>query len=386
MRNDQRELEGMRILTIGCGYIGSVLARHLSEKAPYAEIVISDESREAVEKVASSIGRENVKPLQLNIRDYDRLVKTAENFDILVGLAPGKLGYKTVEAAIEAGVDMVDLSYMPEDPMTLNGKALKAGVTIIPDCGVAPGLSNILVGRAVSMLDKAKNVTILVGGIPQKRIPPLDYKVTWCVEDLIEEYTRRSKIVRSGETIEVEALDGLEEVEFPGIGKLEAFYTDGVRTLHHSIKGVENMWEKTLRYPGHAEKIRLLRDLGFFDEKPIDGIPPRTLTIRVFEQKLSLPEVKDLVAMKVYVDGVKNGRETHYSYILLDYYDEKKGVTAMGRTTAYTASAVVQLLLRKEIEEKGVVPPERLGMSEKYFKKIIEELEKDGIKIEQLQN
>ncbi|MBS7611905.1 saccharopine dehydrogenase family protein [Candidatus Bathyarchaeota archaeon] len=374
----------MKILTIGCGYIGSVLARHLSERIPLAEIVISDESKEAVEKAASSIGRENVKPLQLNIRDYDRLVKMAENFDILVGLAPGKLGYKTVEAAIEAGVDMVDLSYMPEDPMTLNDKALKAGVTIIPDCGLAPGLSHILVGRTVSMLDEVKNVVIFVGGIPQRRIPPLDYKVTWCVEDLIEEYVRKPKVVKNGKTVEVEALDGLEEIEFPGVGKLEAFYTDGVRTLHHSIKCVENMWEKTLRYPGHAEKIRLLRDLGFFNEEPIDGISPRSLTIKVFERKLSVPNIKDLVAMKVEVDGIKNSQETCYSYFLLDYYDEKKKVTAMGRTTAYTASAVIQLLAKKEIGEIGIIPPERLGMNEKYFGRIIKELEKDGIRIKQL--
>jgi len=371
----------MKILTIGCGYIGSVLVRHLSERIPSAEIAVSDENREAIMKAISSIGRGNVKPLQLNIHDYDRLVKVAEDFDILVGLAPGRLGYKTVEAAIDAGVNMVDLSYMQEDPMTLNDRALKAGVTVIPDCGVAPGLSHILVGRAVSMLDKVKNVIILVGGIPQNRIPPLDYKVTWCVEDLIEEYVRRPKIVKNGKTIEVEALDGLEEVDFPGIGKLEAFYTDGVRTLHHSIKGVENMWEKTLRYPGHAEKIKLLRDLGFFDETPIDGVSSRSLTIRVLERKLSLPEIKDLVAMRVDVDGVKNGREICYSYILIDYYDDERKVTAMGRTTAYTASAVIQLLARGEIKEAGVIPPERLGMDRKCFERIMEELERDGIRV-----
>ncbi len=374
----------MKILTIGCGYIGSVLVRHLSERIPSAEIVVSDESREAIEKATSSIGRGNVKPLQLNIRDYDRLVKAAENFDILVGLAPGRLGYKTVEAAIDAGVNMVDLSYMREDPMTLNDRALKAGVTVIPDCGVAPGLSHILVGRAVSMLDKVKDVFILVGGIPQNQIPPLDYKVTWCVEDLIEEYVRRPKIVKNGRTIEVEALDGLEEVDFPGIGRLEAFYTDGVRTLHHSIKGVENMWEKTLRYPGHAEKIKLLRDLGFFDEEPIDGLSPRSLTVKVFERKLSLHEVKDFVVMKVEVDGFKNGRETHHSYTLIDYYDDERKVTAMGRTTAYTASAVIQLLARGEIKGVGIVPPERLGMDGKCFERIMEELEKDGIKVKPL--
>jgi saccharopine dehydrogenase-like NADP-dependent oxidoreductase len=374
----------MKILTIGCGYIGSVLVRHLSERIPSAEIVVSDESREAIVKATSSIGRGNIKPLQLNIRDYDRLVKAAENFDILVGLAPGRLGYKTVEAAIDAGVNMVDLSYMCEDPMTLNDRALKAGVTVIPDCGVAPGLSHILVGRAVSMLDKVKDVIILVGGIPQNRIPPLDYKVTWCVEDLIEEYVRKPKIVKNGRTIEVEALDGLEEVDFPGIGRLEAFYTDGVRTLHHSIKGVENMWEKTLRYPGHAEKIRLLRDLGFFDEEPIDGLSPRSLTVKVFERRLSLHEVKDFVVMRVEVNGVKNGQETHHSYTLIDYYDDGRKVTAMGRTTAYTASAVIQLLARGEIKGVGIVPPERLGMDGKCFERIMEELEKDGIKVKRL--
>ncbi len=371
----------MKILTIGCGYIGSVLVRHLSERIPSAEIVVSDENREAIMKAVSSIGRGNVKPLQLDIHDYDRLVKVAENFDILVGLAPGRLGYKTVEVAIDAGVNMVDLSYMQEDPMTLNDGALKAGVTVIPDCGVAPGLSHILVGRAVSMLDRVRNIIILVGGIPQSRIPPLDYKVTWCVEDLIEEYVRKPKIVKNGKTIEVEALDGLEEVDFPGIGKLEAFYTDGVRTLHHSIRGVENMWEKTLRYPGHAEKIKLLRDLGFFDETPIDGVSPRSLTVRILERKLSLPEIKDLVAMRVDVDGVKNGREIRYSYILIDYYDDEKKVTAMGRTTAYTASAVIQLLARGEIKEAGIIPPERLGMDRKCFERVMEELERDGIRV-----
>jgi saccharopine dehydrogenase-like NADP-dependent oxidoreductase len=141
------------------------------------------------------------------------------------------------------------------------------------------------------------------------------------------------------------------------------------------------MWEKTLRYPGHAEKIKLLRDLGFFDETPIDGVSPRSLTIRVLERKLSLPEIKDLVAMKVDVDGVKNGREICYSYILIDYYDDERKVTAMGRTTAYTASAVIQLLARGEIKEAGVIPPERLGMDRKCFERIMEELERDGIRV-----
>jgi len=371
----------MKILTIGCGYIGSVLARHLSDKMPSAEIVISDQNKEAVKKVAFSINKDNVSSLELDFYNYNELVKCARSFDILVGLTPGRLGYKTVEAAIEARVNMVDLSYMPEEPLTLSKDAVSAGIVVIPDCGVAPGLSNILVGRATRIVDKVENVRILVGGLPQERIPPLDYKVTWCVEDLIEEYVREAKIVKDGRMIEVEALEGLEEVEFPGIGKLEAFYTDGVRTLHHTIKGVENMWEKTLRYPGHAEKIKLLRALGFFGERAKEGISPRSVSITILGEKLDMPEVEDLLAMKIEVEGIRKGQKTCYSYLLLDYYDEKKNVTAMGRTTAYTASAVIELLAKDEIKERGIIPPEELGMDQKLFEKIMIELGKDGITI-----
>jgi len=206
---------GLRILTIGCGYIGSVLAGHLADRLPSAEIVISDRCKETIEKVASNIDKDNVRSLRLNFSDYHKLVSTIRNFEITIGLVPGRLGYQTVKAAIEACVDMVDLSYMPEDPMRLHDEAESAEVTVIPDCGVAPGLSNILVGRAVSMLDKVEDVYILVGGLPQKRVPPLDYKITWCVEDLIEEYVRKARIVKDGTTIEVEALEGLEEIDFP---------------------------------------------------------------------------------------------------------------------------------------------------------------------------
>ena len=374
----------MRILTIGCGYIGSVLAEQLADRMQSAEIVISDMKKGTIETVASDISKDNVHPLRLNFYDYQKLVQTIKDFDITIGLAPGRLGYQTLKASIEACVDMVDLSYMPEDPVRLNDEAKRAKVTVIPDCGVAPGLSNIFVGRAVSVLTRVEDVYILVGGLPQKRVPPLDYKITWCVEDLIEEYVRKARIVKDGESIEVEALDGLEDIDFPGVGRLEAFYTDGVRTLHHTIRGVMNMWEKTMRYPGHAEKIRLLKDLGLFDEEPLlQGTSPRGLTARLLEQKLRMPEVGDLLAMRIEVNGISKSSRTRYSCCLLDYYDAHKKVTAMGRTTAYTASAVVQLLAKGSIKEKGVVPPEKLGMNKKIFNKIMAELGRDGIKVQE---
>lgn len=365
----------MRIILIGCGHIGSVLAADLAENMPSSEIVVSDSDVKRVEGVISKIGRDNLSITQMDAADYQNLVNVLKKFDIAVGLTPGRLGYQTVRACIEAGVDMVDLSYMPEDVMSLSQEALEAGVTVIPDCGLAPGLSNMLVGRAASLLDQVEEAIILVGGIPERPIPPLGYKVTWCVDDLIEEYTRRVKIVRDGRLIEVEALDGLELIEFPEVGVLEAFYTDGVRTLHHTMKGVRNMWEKTLRYPGHAEKIKLLRDLGFFDE------PYRQMTIKLLEERLSLPELRDLVVMSVKVIGLKGGSRVAYIYRLLDRYDDVRKVTAMARTTAYTASIVIQLLARGEIKEKGIVPPENLGISEEIFNKITAWLREKKINI-----
>lgn len=375
----------MRILTIGCGYIGSVMARDLAETLPSAEVTISDSELEKAEKIASSIGKDNVHSIRLDVSNNQSLVKTLEGYDFAVGLTPGRVGYETVKASIQAGVDIVDLSYMPQDPLTLNEEALRLGVRVIPDCGVAPGLSNILVGGAVAMLGKVREVHILVGGLPERPISPLGYKVTWCVEDLVDEYLREVKIVKDGKLVEAKALDGLEEVEFPWIGRLEAFYTDGVRTLHHTVKGVDNMWEKTMRYPGHVEKIRLLMELGFFNEEPLKlrrvSVAPRELTTALLEWRLSMPEVKDLVAMKIEVTGTKGSAETTHTYYLLDRYDEEREITAMARTTAYTASIIVQLLAKDVIKERGVIPPEKLGMNKGIFDEILAELKKRGINI-----
>ncbi len=323
--------------------------------------------------------------MELDVSDRKNVVKALTDFDLAVGLTPGRVGYGAISAVIQAGVDMVDLSYMAENPLTLNDAALDAGICVIPDCGVAPGLSNLLVGRAVSQLDEVHEVSILVGGLPETPIPPLNYTVTWCVEDLIKGYVRDALIVKDGKMVKVEALDGLEDVEFPGVGRLEAFYTDGLRTLHQTIKGVRNMWEKTLRYPGHVEKIKVLRSLGFFSETPVSvgdvRVVPLDLASVLLGQKLSMPGVKDILAMSVAVDGSANGKLTHYLFRLLDRYDEKQQITAMARTTAYTASIIIQLLAQGVIKERGIVPPEALGMNHAVFDAVMTELEKKGIQV-----
>lgn len=196
-------------------------------------------------------------------------------------------------------------------------------------------------------------------------------------------YSRKVTISKEGKATRVKPLTGLEELTFSGVGKLEAFYTDGLRTLLYTLKDAEEMWEKTLRYPGHVEKIKLLKNLGFFDEKPVEvqgfSVSPRELTAELFERKLRKPEVRDIVAMLIEVGGVKNGRQVTYTYRLLDRYDKRRGVTAMARITAYTTSIVAQLLAKKAMEEKGVVPPEKIGMNERLYKKLMGAIRKRGV-------
>lgn len=375
----------MKVLIIGCGNIGSVSAQDLVKSVPSTEIVVADKNEKRAKDVAEKIEKDNVSWTGFDTSNHGELVNTLKGFDLAMGFLPGKLGYGLCKACIDAGKDLVDVSYMAENPMTLNASAAKAGVTIVPDCGLAPGISNVLVGHAVGKLDEVKAVHVMVGGLPEKPVPPLGYTITWSPESLIDEYTRKVVIVKKGRKVEIEALSGVEAITFPKVGELEAFYTDGLRTLLYTMENVEEMWEKTLRYLGHAEKIKAFQTLGFFDEKKIDvegvNVSPRKLTVKLIGEKLWKPEVKDIVVLKVEVVGVENGKKTSYSYHLLDNYDKKQGITAMARTTAYPASIVAQLMLKKAVKEKGVVPPEKIGMDKKLFSQFSDGLKKRGIKV-----
>jgi saccharopine dehydrogenase-like NADP-dependent oxidoreductase len=375
----------MKALIIGCGNIGSVAAEDLARSMTSVEVVVGDSDSVKAKVTAERIGTDNASWIQLDVSNHDKLVHILKDFDLAMGFLPGKRGYSLIEACIDAKINLVDVSYMAENPMGLNDKAARAGVTIVPDCGLAPGISNVLVGHAMGEMDKVDSVHVMVGGLPEKPVPPLGYVITWSPESLIDEYTRKAGIVVRGRKVEVEALSGLQEIEFPNFGKLEAFYTDGLRTLLHTVRGADEMWEKTLRYPGHAEKIKALEGLGFFDEKQVEvgqvKISPRGLTVELLKQKLLKPQVRDIVALKVEVSGVKNGKHATYVYHLVDRYDKKNGITAMARTTAYPASIVAQLMMRKSVCEKGVVPPERIGIHAELFKMFVNELERRGIKI-----
>jgi lysine 6-dehydrogenase len=374
----------MKILILGHGNIGSVLTWDLAKNLLKAQIVVAGRNQKRAEDAAAALHSENVTGICLDANNQRELVKAMKRFDLAICALPGALGFKSIKAAIEAKINMVDISYMQENPLTLNRDAIKTGVTIIPDCGVAPGLSNILVGHALSKLDRAMDIHILVGGLPEEPISPLDYTTTWSIEDLVHEYTRRAKIIKKGKIVEVEALTGLETTEFSGVGKLEGFYTDGLRTLLHTVDGIQNMWEKTLRYPGHAQKVKLLKSLGFFDECPIKignaSVTPRMITVKLLE-RLKRPEIKDLLIMMVEVKGVIEESRKYYRFFVLDRYDETHGITAMARTTAYPASIITQLMVQNLIEEKGVIPLESMGTKSWFFNKLLYELEKRQVRI-----
>lgn len=373
----------MRIAVLGCGDIGSAAAGDLARGLRSAEIVVADADGGRARTLASRLNRRNVSWMRTDASSHRSLVRALKGFDLAVGALPGSLGFAACRAAIAAGIHMVDVSYMPEDVTALGRAAVKARVCIVPDCGVSPGLSNILIGHAVSRLDSVDSVHILVGGLPETPVPPLGYVITWSADDLIDLYERPATIVRKGRACTVQAMSGVEEVHVPGLGPLEAFYSDGLRTLLHTIPGASDMWEKTLRYPGHVRNIRLLQSLGFFrrDSLEIMGrrVRPREVTARLLDRALRMPGVRDFVVMTVAVAGVRNGKNLTYRYRLLDRYDIRQKITAMARTTAFTASVVAQLIARGVVDEVGVVPPETLGMTPRVFGEFRGEMRKRRI-------
>jgi lysine 6-dehydrogenase len=375
----------MKVIVIGCGKIGSVIGGEFKRCVPGAKVTMADIDEARARNAAAGIPGAGWTTIDTS--DHEALRDEIGGHDLALGALPGDYGYTALKAAVEAGVDMLDVSFTPEDPRRLDGAAKEKGVTVVPDCGVAPGLSNILVGYGASRLDTVEKAHVMVGGIPEKPVPPLGYTVTWSAEGLVDEYVRDVRIIEGGETVVVPALSGLEEIEFSGVGTLEAFYTDGLRTLADSLPDVEEMWEKTLRYPGHVEKVRLLRDLGFFSDEPVKvrghPVSPRLATARLLERSLWMPEVGDLLAMQITVQGKAAGRRRGYAFRVLDRYDHEGGVSAMARTTGYTAAIVAGMLAKGEIAEVGVVPPERLGMDQGFTEKLLSELKKRDIVIEE---
>lgn len=367
----------MKILVIGCGLQGFEIASDLF-KDKDIKVGVCDINRERLRRI-KNIGISSVH--QMDINDKKRLTGLIKQYDLIVGAVPGKYGLGLVKTVIESGRNMVDISFMPEDAPKLDRLARKHNVKIVVDCGLAPGISNLLVGHAQSILKRIDEVHIAVGGLPQNPKPPLNYRTVFSLEDVMEEYTRKVRIVKNGKFKIIEPMTGVEKIKFNGIGEFECFFTDGLRSLAYTVKGVKTMTEKTIRYPGHTAQIKTLIECGFLDTQPVEfrnnKVSPRDFTLKILGDKLALGKDEDITLFRVVVKGEKT-----LKYELVDYYTN--GVTSMARTTGYPCAIVARLM--NLIDKAGVIPPEELGKNSLIFSQVIDGLRKRGIKIKETVN
>ena len=371
-----------RAVVLGCGKVGSVMACDLAETEGWNVLAV-DPSPESLAQVE---GRTNIDTQQADCSDPGIVTALAEQHDIVIGALPSSMGYAAMETVIRTGTPLCDISFMTDDFLDLDALAKEHQTTVIADCGVAPGMSNMLSSWGVSKLDRAETLEILVGGVPRERYAPWEYKAGFSPYDVIEEYVRPSRVVEHGEIVIKEALSDPEPIEFAGVGTLEAFNTDGLRSLAETLD-VPHMREKTLRYPGHIALAYALRDAGLFSEEPVevDGVMvrPRALLAKLLFPKWTYkPMEEDLTVMRVTVEGDLDGVPTRFRWDLFDALDPETGFSSMARTTGFTCTVVARLMLDGTITKHGVFAPEHIATDEGVLDKVLAGLAERNINYE----
>jgi len=333
----------MKVAVLGAGMVGSAIAMDLASRHHVTAFDVSNDNLDLLQK-----RNPRIETQQADLRNYSLYPQLLASFDIVVTAVPGFMGYKTLEAVIKCGKNIVDISFFPEDVLQLDQLAKEKGVTVITDCGVAPGMSNFIIGHHNEEM-KIEALEIYVGGLPKVRKKPFQYKAPFSPADVIEEYTRPARLMENGHIIVRPALSEVEWIHFENLGTLEAFNTDGLRSLLYTMPHIKNQKEKTMRYPGHVDIIISLKESGFFNETPIDingsKISPLKVTSQILfnEWKLGLEE-EELTVMKVKLIGKKDGESKTIEWNLLDFYDHETKISSMARTTGYTCTAAVNLL------------------------------------------
>ncbi|HPD32902.1 MAG TPA: saccharopine dehydrogenase C-terminal domain-containing protein [Candidatus Kapabacteria bacterium] len=359
-----------KIIVLGCGLVGRAIALDLSSDYDVTSCDY-DESK------LNEIKQYGINTIIADLSDYKSIAELTEPYDVVVGAVPGYMGYRVIEEVINGGKNVVDISFFPEDSLSLNSLAISKNVSAVVDCGVAPGMSNILLGYHSSRI-KVENFICYVGGLPFIRKFPFQYKAPFSPIDVIEEYTRPARFIENSVIKTEPALSDSEFINFDKIGTLEAFNTDGLRTMLKTMK-VPNMKEKTLRYPGHIEYIKVLLEAGFFSNKEIlvgnNTIRPIEVTNKILFDEWKLdPDDEEFTVMKIIIEGEEDGENVRYTYNLFDKYDQTTKISSMARTTGYTASAVVHLMLQGKCRQIGIIPPEYIAANDENMNYIIEYL------------
>jgi len=365
-----------RIVVLGAGLVGKAIAVDLSKSF---DVTTVDVNHTSLEKMGD---HPEIKTILTDLSEEGELQNIVKDFDLVIGCLPGYMGYNAVKETIIAGRDIIDISFFREDPFELDELAKKNNVTAIIDAGVAPGMGNVILGYHNNIME-VSSYKCYGGGLPFKREWPYEYKAVFSPRDVLEEYIRHARYVLNGELVVREALSEAEIDHFEPIGSLQGWNTDGLRTLIKTMK-IPNMIEKTLRYPGTVNYIKVLRETGFFSSDPllVNGTQVRPIDVTA---KLLFPvwELKkgeeDFTMLRVIIKGKENGQEKKYTYDLFDKFDIETNTTSMARTTGYTCTAIVNLFADGKIKHLGICPPEYIGVDKDNFNFILDYLTERGV-------
>ncbi|GEN89470.1 MULTISPECIES: saccharopine dehydrogenase family protein [Oceanobacillus] len=379
----------MKIGVLGTGLMGKEVARDLAGSDGISDIGLADIDLQRAQDICYQLQSPLMTAYQVNAKNEDELADFMSRFDVVVNALFYTFNEVVAKTGIKVGTSVVDLGghidHITDKVLDLEGEARAAGVTIIPDLGVAPGMINILSGYGVSKLEKAASIQLFVGGIPVHPEDPLKYNHVFSMEGVLDHYTDPSEIIRENKLITVPSLSEIESIEFDDFDELEAFHTSGgTSTLTKSFPFLETLEYKTIRYPGHAEKFKLLVDLNLTRnnyEVVVDGlqISPRKVLLKVLDPIVDLKDKEDAVLLRAIITGYNKQVKTQFTYEMTTYKDQQTGVTAMARATANTISVAAQMIADGTITKKGVYPPEKIIPGEAY----IGEMAKRGVIIKE---
>jgi lysine 6-dehydrogenase len=369
----------VNILVIGAGMMGRAIAFDLANYSNFEEITISDKDKKNLKSAKKFLKNKPVSFDILDIEKRDYVKSIFQKNDIVISAIPYHFNYILTKIAIDTKTHFLDLggnNNIVEKQRSLFKKAEENKVLIIPDCGLAPGLTSIIARDAVDSFDSIEYVKIRVGGLPQKPIPPFNYQIVFSPNGLINEYVEDAIVLDHGEIVTKKSMTELEEIRFPKpFNKLEAFITSGgCSTLPNTYKDkIDYLDYKTIRYPGHCEKMKTFLDLGLGSEKEIlignQKIIPRNILINLLLSNIP-KKGKDVVLIKVFSKGIKENKNVKLDYTMIDYYDDKNHITAMMRTTGFPVSIIAQMIENGKISEYGVFSGEEIAPTKLFFREL----------------